>query len=419
MPSRGKPVRCLNDSGSTLYLVAASMVFILATCGMAVDLVALYTARSEAQRAADAAALAGATMFVSSGCTGGASGVSCTAVQSSVISQAEAVGNTNFVGGQSPGIADTDVTFPTDSTNGGNPRVTVNVRQTIPTFFMKIFGITSENVSATATAEAYNPSLAGAGAATICEGCLKPIIVPNCDPNLNYTTYPNTNCSPSTYFIDPTSYAVEHQGVFPNGPIGEEWTLSSMPPASCGDVYPCSQYYEMDLSGPGYDTNITSCGAATATCGDSFTVLGPETDASASWRSLIHQGTPSDCTASPPGSGQDTIGPNPVNTIPPYVVTAGSSNPTGLQGVISSSDSIVTVPVYAGGAVNPGDKPAIVGFMQLFIEYACHSASGSDNLRSMILNLTGCANNSGGCSNGSAVSGGGASTIPVRLVQPG
>ncbi|MGO9271827.1 MAG: pilus assembly protein TadG-related protein [Terriglobia bacterium] len=423
MPSRRTPGRCLNDSGSTLYLVAASMVFILATCGLAVDLVALYTARSEAQRAADAAALAGATVFASSGCTGGASGssLSCTDVQPIATNQAEAVGNTNLVGGQPPTIA--NVTFPPDpsSTGQGNPLITVSVQQTIPTFFVKIFGVTSETVSASATAEAFNPS-GVTGAPTICEGCLKPIIVPNCDPN--HASPSNSACPGEGYFINTdTGYSIANPGVSPAGVIGEEWTLSSMPPGSCGSLNPCSQYYEVDLGGSGYAANITSCSALLATCGDALQTLSPASDASLSWRNLIRQGTPSDCTVTPPSSGQDTIGPNPMNTTPPYVVTGGSSNPNSLlQGkVISSSDSIVTVPLYAGGTLNAGtDKAAIVGFMQLFIEYACHSASGSDNLTGVILNLTGCAlSNAGGCAPGSTgtVSGGGASTIPVRLVQ--
>ncbi|MGO9269910.1 MAG: pilus assembly protein TadG-related protein [Terriglobia bacterium] len=435
MPSRRKPGRCLNDSGSTLYLVAASMVFILATCGLAVDLVSLYTARSEAQRAADAAALAGATMFVSSGCTGGASGVSCTDVQSSAISQAEAVGNTNLVGGQSPGIADADISFPFDTTNGGNPRIAVNVQQTIPTFFMKIFGVTSETVSATATAEAYNPSLAGPLAQTICEGCLKPAIVPNCDPYPNHTSHPNPACPGEAYFINPLfNNEIANPGIFPAGVIGEEWTVSSqnLVTGVCGGSNPC--YYELDFGGgvPQYPTNVSSCNSSLsgpttsgslATCGDRFNTLPVASVGSTAgaWETLIHQ--QADCQI----NGQDTIVVSS-GTTPPYVITGGSANPNpALQGVrgISSSDSIVTVPLY-----NPpqtaGQPATIVGFMQLFIEEACYNTwtPNSDDVKSVILNITGCASNPGGCSSGNSggggtVSGGGASTIPVRLVQPG
>src|ERR1700722_4352262 len=65
------------ESGMILYLVAAGVGLLIGFLGLAVDLVSYYTVRSEAQRAADAAALAGASVFVTSGCTGGVSGVAC------------------------------------------------------------------------------------------------------------------------------------------------------------------------------------------------------------------------------------------------------------------------------------------------------------------------------------------------------
>ena len=72
------PMRRSKEAGIVLYLVAASMVLLIGVLGLAVDLVSYYTVRSEAQRAADAAALAGASVFVASGCTGGVSGAACT-----------------------------------------------------------------------------------------------------------------------------------------------------------------------------------------------------------------------------------------------------------------------------------------------------------------------------------------------------
>ena len=50
-------------------LVAVSLVTLLAMAALAIDVVTLYVARSEMQRAADAAALAGAKAFVDSGVT--------------------------------------------------------------------------------------------------------------------------------------------------------------------------------------------------------------------------------------------------------------------------------------------------------------------------------------------------------------
>ncbi len=66
----------VSQRGNTLFLVAASMVVILGLSALAIDLVSFYVARSEAQRSADAAALAGATFWSRSGCTSTTSGCS-------------------------------------------------------------------------------------------------------------------------------------------------------------------------------------------------------------------------------------------------------------------------------------------------------------------------------------------------------
>src|SRR5215472_5118949 len=129
MPGTTTRRRRFDDSGQTIYLVAAGLVFLLGTCGLAIDLVTLYSGRSEAQRAADAAALAGASVFITSGCTGGASGTSCssTSVESAAATSAAAAGNLNLIGGNSPSMNATvsascpptsasDVCFPADPT---------------------------------------------------------------------------------------------------------------------------------------------------------------------------------------------------------------------------------------------------------------------------------------------------------------
>jgi hypothetical protein len=58
--------------GQVLALVAVMLVALLASMAMAIDLGMAYTARSEAQRVADAAALAGASVFLESGATSAA-----------------------------------------------------------------------------------------------------------------------------------------------------------------------------------------------------------------------------------------------------------------------------------------------------------------------------------------------------------
>src|SRR5271157_3840898 len=96
--------------GATLVMVAASLVVFLLLAGLAIDLVALYLGRSEAQRAADAGALAGAQQFVLSGFTSG--GVTQGAVTTLATDAATAATEQNKVGGQTLTAADITVPAP-------------------------------------------------------------------------------------------------------------------------------------------------------------------------------------------------------------------------------------------------------------------------------------------------------------------
>jgi uncharacterized membrane protein len=68
------------ERGVTILLVAVAIVVVLAMAALAIDVVTLYVARTEAQRAADAAALAGAKAFVTVGFTSSLPGFSSTDV---------------------------------------------------------------------------------------------------------------------------------------------------------------------------------------------------------------------------------------------------------------------------------------------------------------------------------------------------
>src|ERR1700736_6315370 len=57
------------ERGQTIILVAVALVSLLAMAALAIDVTTLYVARGEMQRAADAAARAGAKAFVVSGFT--------------------------------------------------------------------------------------------------------------------------------------------------------------------------------------------------------------------------------------------------------------------------------------------------------------------------------------------------------------
>ena len=113
-----------NERGVTLLLVCILMFAMIAMAALAIDVAWLYTARSEAQRAADAAALAGAKEFLDSGFTSGL--ITSDQVMPLSRQKAQAVASTNNVAGVAASVADGDVTF--DFSRTGDPLITVTVQ---------------------------------------------------------------------------------------------------------------------------------------------------------------------------------------------------------------------------------------------------------------------------------------------------
>ena len=80
----------------------------------------------------------------------------------------------------------------------------------------------------------------------------------------------------------------------------------------------------------------------------------------------------------------------------PFQIQAGAGNPVIINAPITSSNSIVTVPIYddTQGTANPVpftvDQPAItiVGFLQVFI----NGVDASGNVNVTVLNVAGCSN---------------------------
>src|SRR5215472_6237020 len=197
------------ERGVTMVLVAVAMIAIIAIAALSIDVITLYLAREEAQRSADAAALAAVRILSVSGMTGDPSNLStlwsvvCGGSNSIASQTAQGVGTQNSVGGPVPtvrvsysapgGPLTTDCTSLASSTFGVNPVVTVQIQQaSLPTFFSRVWGTTGNSVGATATAEAFNPSNSiNAGLATINPvqpRCVKPWAVPNEDPGAGVCT---------------------------------------------------------------------------------------------------------------------------------------------------------------------------------------------------------------------------------------
>ncbi|MCL5006489.1 MAG: pilus assembly protein TadG-related protein [Acidobacteria bacterium] len=396
------------DRGSTLFILAGVMLILLVVCAFAIDMAWLYLARVQAQRAADAAALGGATAFVNSGCV--TSGCTSGGIQEPLArQQAEVVGDQNDIAGKAAKIQDGDVTF--SYPNPQEPQITVTVRSAVTTFFAKIISSAFEsvNVSATATAEAYNPS--GGSGTPLGTACLRPFLVPNCDPV--HTSPANPTCAA----IGGGGYFIKPDGSIPNDVVGESWQLHT-------NAAP-SQWYLVGYtdaawsSGNALENHIEYCASAIYSCGTELQtangkMVGPVDHGI---EALIHE--------SKSGTGQDTID---TSVGPPFPITGGSNNPNpSLIGktFYGQSASIVTVPVYSGVDVSgqplgPGGAPVyIMGYMQLFIKGYVHNGS-DDYLDTVILNVGSCGGSSGGGGGGSTpppVVASGGTTIPIRLIR--
>jgi len=459
--------RCLPRSrsaqrGATLIFIAAGLFMVLAVAGLAIDLGGLYVARSEAQQAADAAALAGAQVFVSSGFTSGL--VSQAVVQTLAAQRAAAVGNQNLVADLNPNISSTGFSAscpPAPNSDGcfnfsfaSDPRITVIVQRTaargdgVPTFFARIFGFQTMDVSAEATAEAYNPT--GGSGPQVSAVCIKPWLLPNCDPD---HTVPvgdprgNSNCPVSgglaSYYVNPNTMTIVNPGpTSSGGAIGE---LITIKPGNPQQAAAPSQFYPIYLS-PGSNLSANPCPScasypggsgpdsadlyrANISCCNETPFTSPQTQIQPITGNMVGptaQGV--DCLIhESSGTGMDILN----TTSTPFQFLAGSNNPLVLNQVIqanspiSSSDSVVTLPIYDGATLCPGKScpstvtVTMVGLMQLFIK---DETSPQGTVEAYVLNIS--ANPSGGGGSGGSggshagtVSSGGSSPIPVRLVS--
>ncbi|MGZ4731238.1 MAG: pilus assembly protein TadG-related protein, partial [Terriglobales bacterium] len=119
-----------NERGITIVLVAISLLSLLGMAALAIDVSTLYMAHGEAQRAADAAALAGARMFAFSGYTSASSSLTASDIcQTSAAGaaaaanrQAEAAAAQNLVAGQPAAVQAI-----TCNLTAANPQITVTV----------------------------------------------------------------------------------------------------------------------------------------------------------------------------------------------------------------------------------------------------------------------------------------------------
>ncbi len=428
------------EEGVVILLVAVVLLFIVAAmAALAIDLVTFYTARSEAQLAADGAALAGARVLANSGTTSNP-GDAALFLNTKTLAETVAtqVATNNQVGGRFLNTAEVTPNV-VAGLSGKNPRITVRVqRQDLPTFFAKIWGNSSASVSATATAEAYNPSglnvSFGAGA-PVAPTCVKPWLLPNMDP---------TGTNPAIQIFDPGTGAIVNPGLvgqsFPGANPDGLYALCN----TGGNIGDCSGGLGTPAPGRYYPgvidpANFPEPTQALPSC--SATFIG----------NLPYQHAVAGCVQKPIGCGlgatinidQSAYGPNrDLDTAqavgcmihysgaagdsdsidlasspppPPFQFLAGNNNPitNAIGKDIPVSDSLVTVPVYdSSGATT--STVTVIGFVQLFLNPTGAVIPVTNRIPATIINMAGCGTNA----TGQPILGNGASPVPVRLITP-
>jgi hypothetical protein len=471
---RRNPALRSRERGVTMALVALSIFSIIAMAGLAVDLGTLYEASAEAQRAADAGALAAARMISITGVTGDPTNhfshwlAVCGGSSSPASAAAVVVVQQNKVGGAivpKTGITVSYLTQGGGATNqdcsgltaafGVNPIVMVQVQQTnLPTYFSRIWGRTGSSVSATAVAEAYDPS----GSATYSSSgnlipvqprCVKPWIIPNRDPDSTSTI--NT-------FVSVTDGSITNPGVYQSdgGVIGESFNMNAdckpgagnceFPLVSAGgNMYDNPPQWSAGLPGileyvpaliqgnaiavpscassTGYQAAVAGCDQTTAyTCGTPSTTAGA-TQVDLTENPVTPTGAGGDTTTAAlclinNSTGRDTINPGTTTTpVFPFQIQAGSGNPLVKAGVVNSNDvitssnSIVTIPIadFGGVAMTTFQPPVtIVGFLQVFV----NGIDTNGNMNVTVMNVSGCSNSA------TSTPVNGTSPVPVRLITP-
>ena len=334
-----------NEEGGTIVLVAISMVVLLSMAALAIDLGMLHDARSEAHRAADAAALAGAATFQ-------------TPVASDQKVAVATAAATDYAGRNHilyASVQPSEVTVQVDTTQG-KLRAIVS-RQGIALWFARVFGVNASGVAASAAAGIF-----GSGTAE----CVAPLMIPDwwVDANSNqfYDAGEYYETRVTGYGMDyrnkdkptwQTSYGdytndFGRQVILKAGSTGSGMSPGWYFPARIGD----------NTGGSDYKTDLGSgCPVGKASVGDLVypepgVKLGP-----------TKQGL-QDRVDQDPGASWDPL----TNSI------VGSNYPLGCSGVTctgSGSPRIMTVPLFDPRAPIPKGSSSplpIINFGAMFIE---------------------------------------------------
>lgn len=244
-----------DERGMSYVFVGMGFMGFLAATTLAIDVGMLMTARTQAQAAADAGALAGAVGLVYNSFTD-------RSATGPAVQGALAAARANDVMHEGVSIESGDVTFPNDPAGQPN-RVRVQVFRAagrgnpVSMLIGPIFGVSNADITATATAEA-----APTNAAT----CVLPFTIPDkwverqtpaWDPTDTFNAFPsNPSLQPDVYR---GAADAGYTGYKTSVDVGTQLTLK----AGTGANIAPSMYFALALPGSGgasdYEWNVTNC----------------------------------------------------------------------------------------------------------------------------------------------------------------
>jgi hypothetical protein len=413
---------------------------VIVMAALAIDITTLYAARSEAQLAADGAALAAARVLANSGMTSLSSvndlnpAFPLSTTEGLATTAAVAVASSNPIGGKNlsstGNCGDTQISVCYNTNDLSNPYVTVKVSRTdLPTFFLR-FWSKQLAVGASATAEAYNPSNSNQ-AIPVAPLCVKPWVLPNYDP---------TRSPPQSFIFNNGNGKIQIPTL-----IGQGWFLKTGSPTGApipGEYYPATigtannDLPQPTKALPACSTGFTPYQLAVAGCVSTpISCSGQRIRLDKSTTEFYNTGTrdgdtmvAAECLIHSAGQPYDTDSIDySAMTPPPFEFLAGNQNPVvALRGKkdILVSDSLVTIPVYDTpnlSAPIPPNSVQIIGFLQVFLNpyggamYSPSQVPGPYQIPVTIVNQVGCGTDA---STTTPIYGNGPSPVPVRLITP-
>jgi len=472
------------------------MVAIIAMAALSIDVITLYLAREEAQHSADTAALAAARILSISGVTGdpaNSQGSLSAAPWPTVCAQASqvatAVANQNTIGSTMPNTV--TVTFVYNGATvdcgsaGGNASFTINpqvqvqvVRQSLPNFFSRLWGNSGTTISATATAEAFNPSNSGSVGSSgtivpVQPRCVKPWAVPNQDPMYparsggnfcNQGAVPGV-CRP---LVNLNDGSINHPGISTlgtgaDGVIGETFwlvpdcrhtggncTLRTTGPPQANYANVTNPYIQQPpnlLYVPAQVGTTTVSAVPSCSTGNDFNeavvgcdqptnyacgvpsnpnsvvdlTLNPDYPTANAAACLINQ---TDTSTLDEPTGQDTLSDFEAPTAYPFQILSGTSNPLVVSSTpalppgspVTSSRSVVSLPIYDNTTATISSNTRRNVTYVGFLQVFINAFDENGNMNVTVLNVAGCSNGSGVNVSPSPVFG--TSPVPVRLITP-